>query len=343
MAVTFETLLRDLGNKVYKPVYFLHGDEPYFIDAVSDFIEANVLTGMEKEFNQTVLYGRETDVLSLIGLAKRYPMMANYQVVIVKEAQDIGGLVPRANSKEESALIPYLEKPQPSTLLVLCYKHKSLDKRTKLAKVLAKQAVWFESARLKDPKVPGWIEAYVKGKGRALAGDAARLLAECTGNDLQRIVHELDKLFLHVGQGGRIDTGLIEKYIGISKEFNVFELQKALGARNAAQALRIANYMSANEKNNPMALTLGSLGSYFNKVMTYHYLSDKSSASASAALGVSPFFLHEYVQAARNYKPARIAEIFSLLRTADLHAKGVDNESAGTADLTRELVYKILH
>ncbi len=339
----FQDILRDLDNKVYHPVYFLHGDEPYFIDVITDRIENHVLTGVEKEFNQTVVYGRETDTLSIISMAKRYPMMANYQVVIVKEAQDIRDLVPKQNARAESPLIGYLQNPQPSTLLVFSYKHKSIDKRTRLAKVLARHAVLFESARLYDSKVPGWISAHVRERGMRIDDDASVLLSEYAGNDLLRIVHELDKLFLHTGRGGRIDVSLIEQHIGISKEFNVFELQKALGSRDLVQANRIVRYMEANEKNNPTVLTLGSLFSYFNKLMAYHLLEDKSERNAAAALGVPPYFLKEYAQAARRYKPAKIVEIFSLLRVCDLKTKGVDNEGARPGELVRELVYRIMH
>jgi DNA polymerase-3 subunit delta len=261
----------------------------------------------------------------------------------VKEAQDIRDLVPRKNSKEEPGLIAYLEKPQPTTLLVLCHKHKTLDKRSKLNKALAKHAVFFESNKLYDTKLPAWIGTYVKSRGYAIREEACLLLADFIGNDLSRIVHELDKLFLNLEKGGNIDLALIEKYIGISKEYNVFELQKALGTRDTLKSFRIAGHLSANERNSPIVVTLGSLHAYFNKIMTYHYLQDRSERNAAAALGVRPFFVREYATAARHYGPRKVARIFSLLRDCDLKSKGVGNDSATTDDLMKELVYKILH
>ena len=344
--MTYEEIIRDLKNKIYHPVYFLHGDEPYYIDMISDFIENNVLNEMEKEFNQTVIYGRDCDMLSVISTAKRYPMMANYQVVIVKEAQDIKNLISKAGKEEdddEHPLISYLKHPQKSTVLVFCYKYKTLDKRTKIAKALDKNGTLFESKKMYDNKLPDWITRYAGSKGYTIEERAAVLMSEYIGNDLTRLTNELDKLTINIPKGKIIDTSHIEQYIGISKEFNVFELQNALGIKNVLKANQVINYFASNEKNNPMVLTLGNLIGYFNKLMMYHMLNDKSEKSVASELGVHPFFVKDYSKAAANYKPAKLVEIFSLLREYDLRSKGVNNESAAHGDLLKEMIYKILH
>ncbi len=341
--MTYEQIMRDLKNKVYHPVYFFYGDENYFIDSITHYIEANVLNETEKEFNQTIVYGRELDVLTMISVAKRYPMMSNYQVVIVKEAQDVKNLISKAGEDDENPFLIYLTNPQLSTLLVLCYKYKSLDKRTKIAKAIAKHAVMFESTPLYENKIPSWITSYVENCSYRIDDHASLLLSEFIGNDLTRIVNELEKLFLNIEKGALIDASLVEKYIGISKEFNVFELQKALGVKNVLQANRIINYLSSNEKSNPVFLTLGSLFSYFNKVMMFHQLHDKSDKNAAIAMGVPPYFVKDYSKASRNYQPQKLMQIFSLLREYDLKTKGVNNESAENSALLKELVYKILH
>jgi DNA polymerase-3 subunit delta len=343
--MSFEEILRDLKNKLYHPVYFLHGNEPYYIDVISDFIEHHVLNEMEREFNQTIIYGRDCDMLSVISTAKRYPMMSNYQVVIVKEAQDVKNLIAKEDKGEEDEhpLINYLKHPQKSTLLVFCYKYKTLDKRTKIAKTLDKNGILFESKKLYDNQLPDWITRYATGKGYKIDEKAAVLMSEYIGNDLTRIANELDKLSLNVVKGKTIDDSLIEQYIGISKEFNVFELQNALGVKNVLKANRIINYFAANEKNNPFVLTMGNLFSYFNKLMTYHTLSDKSEKNVAGELGVNPYFVKDYTRAAANYKPHKLIEIFSLLREYDMRSKGVNNESAESGDLLKEMIYKILH
>lgn len=343
--MTFEEIIRDLKNKVYHPVYFLHGDEPYYIDFISDYIENHVLNDMEKEFNQTVLYGRECDILSVVSTAKRYPMMSNYQVVIVKEAQDVKNLVSKSEKDDDdkNPLINYILHPQKSTLLVFCYKYKAIDKRTRLAKAINKHAILFESKKLYDSTIPGWVTAYLKNKGYSIEERAAMLIGEYIGNDLTRIANELDKLCLNISKEIMIDSSLIEKYIGISKEFNVFELQNALGIKNVLKANRIINYFAANEKSNPLVMTLGNLYSYFNKLMASQMLSDKSEKNIASELGIHPFFVKDYVKATANYKSQKLIEIFSLLREYDLKSKGVNNESTGHGELLKEMVFKILH
>jgi DNA polymerase-3 subunit delta len=332
--MTFEEIAGDIKRKIYRPVYLLHGEEPYFIDAITDLIEASVLTESEKEFNQTVIYGRDTNPGNIIDMARRFPMMANYQVVIVREAQDIDKI-------EE--LQPYVEKPQPSTILVIAYKYKKIDQRKGFAKSAAKAGVVFESPKFYDNKIPGWINSQVSAKGYSIRPEACQLLAEYLGSDLGRIINELEKLVISLPAGGMIDSALIEKNIGISKDYNIFELQNALGTRDVAKANRIINYFAANTRQNPMIVVLTVLFGFFMKLMIYHQLDDKSQKNAAAALSVHPFFVKDYVQASENYPFRRIRVIIGLLREYDLRLKGVNNGSTEESELLRELIYKILH
>ncbi|MDP4290127.1 MAG: DNA polymerase III subunit delta [Bacteroidota bacterium] len=337
--ITHTQILAELKKKLYKPVYYLFGEENYFIDLISDYIQDHVLTEDEKAFNLSVLYGKDVDIITVIETAKRFPMMSDYQVVIVKEAQDL-----RISGEDKSnRFIHYLEHPQPTTLLVFCYKHGKPDKRLAYFKTLSKHAVVFESAKLYDNKIPEWITAYVKDNGYQLSPKAAILLAESLGTDLSRIVNETGKLFINLPKGSVISEDYIERNIGISKEYNVFELQNALGARDILKANKIINHLSANPKDNPLLVTVGLLFGFFNKLMIYHSLSDKSNSNAAKALGVNPFFVPDYMKAASNYKPEKLIRIVSYLREYDLRSKGVDNVSTTEADLLKELVFKILH
>ncbi|MBN1184767.1 MAG: DNA polymerase III subunit delta [Bacteroidales bacterium] len=331
----YQEILRDLKNKIYKPIYFLMGEETYFIDVITDYIAENVLTDAEKTFNQMVLYGKDTDIATVINTAKRFPMMANYQVVIVKEAQ---------NLKNIDDLIYYAEKPLKSTLLVINYKYKKLDKRKKLFKVLSDTAVLFDSARLYDDKIPAWATGYLRERNRAIDPAAVMMLVEFLGNDLGKIVNELDKLLLMVPETvSSITPDHIEKNIGISKEYNNFELHKALAQKNVLKANRIVHYFSKNPGNNPMTLTITSLYYFFSKVLVFHFLKDKSRKNAAAALKVNPFFMADYELAAKKYTTKQVVDIISYLREYDLKSKGMGNVSATQGDLLKEIVYKILH
>ncbi len=340
--MTFDQIIKELKNKVYHPVYFLQGDEPYYIDKISDYIEENILSESEKEFNQSILYGKDLDALTLVSYAKRYPMMSNYQVVLVKEAQDLRNLIPKESKDAKDPLLEYIQHPLASTILVFCYKYKSLDKRTKLSKAIDKH-VLFESKKLYDNKIPDWVNEYVLSKGHRINPKAAVLIAEYLGNDLSKITNETDKLILNLKAGDEITVQHIEDNIGISKDFNIFELHSALGKRNILKANMIVNYFAANPKNNPMVLTVPQLYSYFMKIMLYHSLSDRSRNSVASALGVNPYFVPEYESAAKSYPLEKTAEIISYLRDYDLKSKGVNNGGAGEGALMKELVYKILH
>jgi DNA polymerase-3 subunit delta len=332
--MTFEQISADIKKKIYHPVYLLQGDEPFFIDAITNLIEETVLTDTEREFNQYVVYGRDTDTGTIIDMARRFPMMANYQVVIVKEAQDVDKL---------ENLQPYVDKPQSSTILVLAHKYKKVDKRKGFAKSVEKAGVLFESSKLYDNQVPAWINEQIRAKGHSIKPEATQLLSEYLGADLSRISNELEKLLINLPEGTPIDGSLIERNIGISKDYNVFELQNALGAKDIKKANRVINYFAANTKQNPTIVVISVLFGFFMKLMFYHQLKDKSRNTAAAALGVNPFFMKDYIQAAENYSLQKSRAVIGLLREYDLRVKGINNGSTDESELLRELVFKILH
>ncbi|MCW3085893.1 MAG: polymerase delta subunit [Bacteroidetes bacterium] len=341
----FNQIMSDLKKKTYRPVYFLMGDEPYFIDMISDYIEQHVLDESEKEFNQTVLYGRDVTTADIIGTAKRFPMMSEYQVVIIKEAQDTKDLIKKEKEdkkdKQKSSFELYLENPLSSTILVFCHKYKSIDKRTAVAKLIDKNAVLFESKKIYDNQVPDWINNYLKGKEYSVSPKACQLLTEYLGTSLSKISNELDKLMINLPPKSEITADHVQANIGISKDYNVFELQTSIGKKEVLKANRIINYFAANSKDNPMVVTISSLYGYFCKLLTYHFLTDKK--AAASALGVHPFFVKDYEMAAKNYSVGKLKSIFSYLRDYDLRSKGVDAGSATEGELLKELVFKILH
>ena len=335
MAAVFEDIMSDLKNRIYKPVYFLAGDEPYFIDRITDYIEEKVLPEAEKAFNQMILYGEDCTIQTVIETSRRFPMMSNHMVIIVKEAQSL---------KKIEDLSYYLEKPLVSTILVLNYKYKTLDKRTKLYKLLDNNAVYFESNRLRDYQVPPWIERYLMLKGIKAEPNASAMLTEFLGTDLNKIVNELDKLIINLPSGKQIvTTELVEKNIGISKDYNNFELQKAVGEKNILKANMIVKYFADNPKDNPITLTIASLFSFFTKVLTYHYLQDKSKNNVAAVLKINPFFVKDYESAAAKFSVRKTVEVIGLLRIYDMKSKGFGDLSTEPGDLLKELVYKILH
>jgi DNA polymerase-3 subunit delta len=334
--MNFEQIISDLKNKIYKPIYFLSGEEPYFIDLITKYINDNVLTEAEKSFNQTVLYGKETEIHTVINSAKRYPMMANHQVIIVKEAQNI---------KNIEELIHYASAPLQSTLLVINYKYKTLDKRKKLYKAINEKGILFESKKLYDNEVPAWINGYLKNKKRTIDPGAGALLNEYLGNDLSKIANELNKLIITLPDGEfNITTSHIERNIGISKDYNNFELHKALTQKNILKANRIVNYFGHNAKDNPFTLTISSLYHFYSKVLTYHFITNKSDRrNVAATLKVNPFFVGDYEKAARQYNPKKTVGIISMLREYDLKSKGYNNVSTSHGELLKELVFRILH
>jgi DNA polymerase-3 subunit delta len=314
MAVSYEEIISDLKNRIFKPVYFLAGEEPYYIDLIIKYIEDKVLPEAEKAFNQIIVYGDDTSIPAIIDTARRFPMMASHQVLIVKEAQTL---------KKIEDLEVYLEKPLSSTILVFSYKYKSLDKRTKFYKALESHGAYFESAKLRDYQIPPWIERYLMTKGIKTDPSATAMLTEYLGTDLHKIVNELDKLTITLPAGKPvINTTLIEKNIGISKDYNNFELQKAIGERNILKANMIVHYFSNNPKDNPITLSIASLFGFFSKLLTYHYLTDKSKNNVAAVLKVNPFFVKDYENSVAKYNVSKTVQIISLLRTYDMKSKG---------------------
>jgi DNA polymerase-3 subunit delta len=335
MALTYEEIISDLKKRIFKPVYFLAGEEPYYIDLITDFIEEHVLEEAEKSFNQVVYYGEDTTITSVIETARRFPMMSTHQVVIVKEAQSL---------KKIEDLIIYIEKPLQSTILVINYKYKVLDKRTKLHKLLDSQGLYFESGKLRDYQVPAWIERYLMSQGIKTDPGASAMLTEFLGTDLHKIVNELKKLIITLPSAKPIITSsLIEKNIGISKDYNNFELQKAVGEKNILKANMIVHHFANNPKDNPLTLSIASLFSYFTKILTYHYLTDKSKNNVAATLKVNPYFVKDYEVAAVKYNVTKTIQIISLLRTYDMKSKGFGDVSSEPGDLLKELIFKILH
>ena len=340
--MTAAEILKDLKNRKFKPLYLLHGEEPYFIDLVSNYIEHHLLPEHERGFNQTVVYGKDTDIMTVLNAAKRYPMMADYQVVLVKEAQDMKWGKDDDNKKSIDPVLSYLENPLPSTILVFCYKYGKFDKRKKTYKAIEKNGLIFESATLYDNKVPAWVEGYVSEKGYKMNQQGSAMIAEYLGNDLAKIANELEKLMLNVSAGQEITLKHIQDNIGISKEYNVFELQTALTKKDAYKVNQIINYFEANPKSNPIVLVLGNLNNFFSKVLVYHYVKDKTPQNLAREMGVNPYFIKDYEQAARNYPLGKIFQVISYLREYDLKSKGVES-NAPHGELMKELVFKILH
>jgi len=332
--VNYKEIISAIKNKNFHPVYFLMGEEPFYIDKITNYISENILLPEEKEFNQTILYGKDIEVAQIIAEAKQFPFGAEKRVVIIKEAQNI---------KNIEELEVYIDNPLPSTILVICYKYKKLDKRKKFGKNLSKKALLFESKNLYDNQVLDWIVSYLSEKGFQIEEKAAFMLAEFLGTQLSNISNELDKLMLIVKDDKKITAEIVEKNIGISKDYNIFEFQQALGKKDVLISNRIANHFAANPKNHPLVVTLGMLFSYFQKLMTYHSLKDKSKANVASVLKINPFFVQQYSSAAQNYSQTKLFNIFSFLKQYDLKSKGVNNSSTKDGDLLKELVYKILH
>ncbi|CAN5900998.1 DNA polymerase III subunit delta [soil metagenome] len=340
MSANAEEILQKLKSRQFAPVYFLQGEEPYYIDLIADYIEAHVLTESEKGFNQVVMYGKDADMAQVMLQARRFPMMAERQVVIVKEAQNIQDIEKEAGSKQLEA---YLQKSVPSTVLVLCYKHKLLDGRKALAKVLQKQAVFLTTKKLYDNQVPGWVSGYVRSKGLQISPKATMLLSEYIGADLSRLANEIDKVALNLQPQQMIDEKLVQENVGISKEYNIFELQTALIQRNAVKAFQIIRYFESDPRNNPLIPMLSLLFSFFTKLLTLHLLPDKSEAAIARSLGNRSFLAKEYLQAMRAYDALRTIEVIHHIRVADLQSKGIDSPSLREGEILRELGFKILH
>jgi DNA polymerase-3 subunit delta len=328
-------IVNDIKAGNIKPIYFLMGEEAYYIDKLSDYIEGNVLTEEEKGFNQTVLYGRDVTIEDIVSTAKRYPMMAERQVVIVKEAQDLSRTIDKIES--------YAENPMPSTVLVICYKYKTLDKRKKVTKLLAKNGIVYESKKLYENQVGDWIKRVLAGKKYSIEPKANAMLVEFLGTDLSKINNELEKLQIILPKGSTITPHHIEENIGFSKDFNVFELRKAIGDKNQLKAYTIADNFAQNPKDNPMVVTTSLVFSFFVQLLKYHGLKDKNPNNVSKVLSVNPFFLKDYDIALKNYPMRKVSQIVTSLRDIDVKSKGVGANALPQSDLLKEMLFKIFN
>lgn len=332
--MTHDQILADLKAGKYKNIYLLHGDEPYFIDTLVAWMEHHLLSEDAQAFNQTIVYGKDVDYKAIIDEARQYPLMSDKRVIIVKEAQEM---------KTLKDLSDYAKRPVPHTILVLVHKHKTFDKRLALAKALTDQVV-FESKKMYDNQLPAWILGYARSIQLGIDDKMAQILADYLGNDLAKIANELDKLALSQGRGVKISLEVIQDQIGISKEFNVFELQKALGEKNKAKSFLIAKYFADNPKENPIQVTVINLFSYFQKALIAAQYQSEGDAILQKKLGLTTsFFVKDYRTVARHFSVAKIRSILMRIRTTDVESKGVNNKSKDDGQLLTELIYFILN
>ena len=335
-----ESVLKDLKAKKFAPIYFLQGDEPYFIDLITDFIEKNAIPEHERGFNQLVIYGKDSPMNVILGNARKFPMMAERQLVIVKEAQSIPDL---GKEDAQKMLMNYISNPLPSTILVFAHKHKKLDGRSALKKELDKRAIFVESEKVKDWKLVEWIHGYFTELGHQLEPKAAQLLADSIGNNLEVMTNEVGKMLINFPEPTKFTTDHISKYVGINKDYNNFELSKAIGFRDVIKANQIIHYFIQNPKAHPVIPIFSLLYNYFSKIALLHRAGQLPENQLAAALGINPYGLKEYQVAARNYKLGKVIEVFAYIKEADLRFKGVDSGSMDEGEILRELVYKILH
>ncbi len=330
-----EQILQSLKQKKYAPIYFLMGEEPYYIDLISDYIQYEILDESQREFDLSVLYGKDVDIVTVINAAKRFPMMSPYQILIVKEAQHI---------KDLDKLQFYIQHYAPATILVICYKYGTVDGRKKWVNELKKTGVLFESKKLRDYEMSAWIAKYAKSKDLQIEEKAMVMLTDFLGTDLSKVANELDKLAITKPAGSnRITPEIIEKNIGISKDFNVFELQDALIKKDVLKANRIINYFADNKKANPIQMVIAQLFGFFSNLMIFHYLPQKTAEAAAAEFKIHPFIARNYLTAAKSFNAWKTMNIITSIRETDARSKGIDNVSADEGDLLKELVFKILH
>ncbi|MDE0470964.1 MAG: DNA polymerase III subunit delta [Ekhidna sp.] len=331
-------ILKSLKAKSFSPVYFLQGEETYFIDSIIKEIAHSALEESQKSFNQLVLYGKDTTLTDVIGAARKYPMTGERQVVIVKEAQEIK----EWNTKDkENLILNYLENPLRSTILVFGYKHKSLNRRTKLGKAFEKHAVFLNAKKIYDNNIPDWIRSYCQANAVQIEEQAVMILSENIGNNLQRLSNEIEKLILNIKEEKQITSKMVQEYIGISKDYNIFELQKALSAANKRKAFKIAGYFASNPGNNPIVFIISKLFSYFTKLLMIHQSTDKSDRNIAGLIGVNPFFVKEYLAASGNYPINKVMQNIKHLHEADLQFKGIGYATKKERSILTELIYKI--
>lgn len=340
MLKTYETVLKEMQSQQWEAVYFFHGEESYFIDTLSQWVADNALPANERAFNQTILYGKDITTGSILQQARRFPMMAERQVVIIKEFQQL----PDLNKSESKKLLEeYVSNPLTSTILVFCHKHKTLAKNLSLYKILEKQAIVVECKKLAESKLPAWMNQYIQTKGYEISPKAQQLLTDAIGADLSRLQSELDKICLGLAQGKAIDERIIEERVGISREFNIFELQKAIAQADIAKAFRIQQYWATNPKAQPLIVTLGVLFQFFCKTLIAHQTSDKSEYNLARTLGIPPFAVKDYLMATKKYSPSQLVQIVGTLRQADLQLKGITARNLPEAEILKELLIKVLY
>jgi len=333
-------IVRNINSGKLDSIYVLHGEEPFFISEIVQSLLDTVVEEGFKDFNETVLYGRDTNVDDVLAAARRFPMMADRQLVLVKEAQDMR----MWKRKEDMAkLASYAEDPVPTTVLVFAHPHKKIDSRLKAVKTMSRQGTLFLSDKIRDHKLPQWIVGYADSRGLKVDGPVSQLLAESLGTNLQKVANELSKLHILLPEGTQVTAEHVEQHIGISKDYNVFELQRALGNKDIERANRIVQYFEANPKNAPLAMVVPVLHAYFARVLVYQTLQDRSEAAAAKAMRCSPYAVRDYARAAGTFSPAKVERIFGYLRDADKKAKGRSNATTSDGMLLREAVFKILH
>jgi len=329
------SIVSKINNKVYSPVYFLMGEETYYIDIINDLLEDKVLNEEEKSFNQTILYGKDTNIDEIISVCKRFPMMSKFQLVIIKEAQDL--------SSKIDGLLNYMLNPMLSTILVINYKYKSLDKRKKIFKAIQKFGLILNSKKPYENQVSSWITNKLKEYNYTIDIKANQMLVEYLGSDLKMINNQINKLKLLNPENNNIDPKLIEKHIGISKDFNIFELRNAIGIGNLSKALVIGNYFSKNVKAYPTQLVLGSLFNYFIQLFQFHSLSNKSDLNVASTIGVNKFFVKDFHKAAKIYPMKKISAIITLIKNVDLKSKGFGASNNSQENILNQLIVQIMN
>ncbi|MCF2505900.1 DNA polymerase III subunit delta [Dyadobacter sp. CY107] len=339
MAQTPDIILKEIRSKKFRPIYFLHGDEPYYIDSIAEELEKRVVPESEKGFNQFVLYGKDTDMAGVLSYARRFPFMAERQLILVKDANKLGGI---EQKEQQARLEDYAANPLNSTVLVFCF-HANADERKTFIKSINTNGVVVQSKKMYDNKLPEWVTSFCQHEGVKISPKAVQMLVDNIGNDLKRLSNEIRKIMVNLRVDEGIDASAIERFVGISKEYNVFEFQKALMTRDVMKANQIATYFSANSKDNPLAPILIILFGFYTKVLLAHASKDKTEKGLATELGVNPYFVKDYLLAIRNYPLPKVANIIHYLRECDARLKGLDGVSIPEGELLKELVFKIVH
>lgn len=338
--MTYQSIIEKIKKRIFAPVYFLAGEEPHYIDKISKLLEMTVVDEDSKAFDQDIVYGKDVTINQVLALARGYPTLGSHRIVIVREAQNIKNLV----TDPDNLLKTYLKNPNTATVLVFDYKYKTIDKRTSVAQIVEKTGVLFQSKALRDYQIPEFIEGLLKDTGFKMSPKTMQMLAQHLGTNLGKIENELQKLFVNLQPGIEITPAIIEEYIGISKDYNIFELQNALIMRDVAKANQIVDYFAKNPKENPAIKNITILFGFFRKTFHYHFIANKSdNRFVAAELKSSPYQINDYRKAAQVYDPKRLAKIFRLFRSYDQKLKGVDVANIDEGELMKELIFMILH